>query len=343
MKNKVLIPILLILLIVLNACSKRENTVKSKSMQEIYEEKGIPVTVKKIQPQDFKIYLSYNAVLTGYKQSFASAMVGGRIEKINVKTGDYVKKDSVIIEFPLDAPSAQYSQAKAAYELAKITFERMKKIYQAGGISKQKLDQIETQYKVSKANWNSVQQLLKVRAPISGYITALNVHETDNVRQKTILATISQTNKLKTRLWVTEDEILKIKKGMKAEAVWNGIKITGKVTETDLAMNPKHSAFGVNLLFDNSKHLIKSGVIADIKILIYENKEAMIVPANIIKSDEKGKYLFIMKESKASKRYVTIGKGDEQKEIVSGLNFSEYLIIKGSNMVYDNAKVRISK
>ena len=101
-------------------------------------------------------------------------------------------------------PSVQYSQAKAAYELAKKTYERMKDIYQSGGISKQQLDQVHTNYEVSKANWNAVQQLINVRAPITGYVTAINVHETDNVQQRTILAIISKTEKLKSRIWVTK-------------------------------------------------------------------------------------------------------------------------------------------
>ncbi len=339
MRNRIFY--LLMAILAIFGCVKKGKNENSKSMQEIYSEKGIPVITKKVKPTKFTLYLNYNATLTGYKQSFASAMVGGRIDKINVKIGDYVKKDSVIIQFPLDAPSAQYEQAKAAYELAKKTYNRMKNLFDAGGISKQQLDQAETQYKVSKANLNAVAQLLKVRAPISGYVTAINVHETDNVRRETILATISQTNKLKARIWVNEDEIAKIKKGDPAFAIWNNIKLKGKVTETDEAVNPKHNAFGVNLLFENPKNRVKSGVIAEVKILVYKNPNAIVVPRRLLSKDKEGYYLYVAEDNFARKRYVQVGKGEEQREIVSGLNEGDNLIIKGAKMVYDNAKIRV--
>ncbi len=338
MKNKLmLLPLIFVLIF---GCSKKES-IKSESMDEIYKEKGIPVKVKSISPEQFETYVTYNANLTGYKQSFASAMVGGRIDKINVKVGDFVKKDSVIIEFPSDAPSVQFIQAKAAFELAKKTYERMKNLYEAGGISKQKLDQVKTQLDVSKANWNSVKQLLKVKAPISGYITAINVHETDNVESRTILATISQTDKLKARIWASEEEINMIKPNQIAQATWNDKTINGKVIEIDQAMNPKHSAFGVNLLFDNPNNRIKSGVTANIKIFTYSTDNAIVLPRKIILSDDTGYYVYTAQNDKAVKRYVKLGKGEENVEIIQGLNVGDKVITKGYNIVYENAKLNI--
>ena len=340
MKKRMLIILAFALITAIFGCRKKE-TVQSKSLDQIYKENGIPVTVKIMKPEPFQTYISYNATLTGYKQSFASAMVGGRIDKINVKTGDYVKKDSVIIQFPTDSPSVQYNQAKAAYNLAKKTYDRMKNLYEAGGISKQKLDQVETQLKVSRANWNSVKQLLKIKAPISGYVTAINVHETDNVEARTILATISQTDKLKARIWATEDEIYRIKTGQKAVATWNNVNLYGKVTETDRAMNPKHSAFGVNLLFENPKNKIKSGVIANIKIQTYSVDNALVIPRHIIKKDDKGTFVFVVNGKRAEKRYITVGQGDENVEVLKGLNVGDNVIIKSSNLVYDKAKINL--
>lgn len=341
MKNKIII-VMLILLSFLG-CAKKEK-IESKSMDEIYKTEGIPVKVKKLVTEDFSTTLTFNSTLTAYKQSFASAMVGGRIDKINVKVGDYVKKDSVIIEFPLDAPSAQYSQAKAAYELAQKTYDRMKNLYNAGGISKQNLDQVETQLKVSKANWNTVQQLLKVRAPIDGFVTSINVNVSDNVRRETILATISQPNKLKTRIWVTADEAMQIKRGMKAFATWKSDIIYGKVTDIDDSMNPKHNAFGVNLLFDNPKNTLKSGVIAEISIKTYDNPNAIVIPRKIVKSDDEGKYVFIVSsDKKAYKQYFKLGREEgEEIEVLSGLKAGDKVIIEGFNIVYNNAKVKLS-
>jgi len=340
MKKGILIIIAIVLIAAVFGCRKKENPEKTKSLEAIYRENGIPVKVKEMKPEMFRTELTYNAAVSGYKQSFASAFQGGRIEKVNVKIGDFVKKDSVIIEFPLDAPGAHFQQAKAAYELAEKTYKRMQSLYEVGGISKQNLEQTETQFKVNKANWDAAQQLLKVRAPIDGYVTSLAVNETDNVKERTVLATISQTDKLKAKIWANEEEISQIKQEMKASATWQHKTIYGKVTEIDEAMNPVHNAFGVNLLFENPKYKIKTGVIVEISIVTYENPRALLIARKNIRTDKNGNYVFVVEDNSARKRYLQTGKENDEIEITDGLKNGDKVIVQGLNLVSDGAKVK---
>ena len=70
-----------------SACE--EENVESKNMEQIYKEEGIPVKVSKVEKGNFSQELTYNSNLSGIKESSASAMVGGRIEKVLVKVGDF--------------------------------------------------------------------------------------------------------------------------------------------------------------------------------------------------------------------------------------------------------------
>ncbi len=49
--------------------------------------------------------------------------------------------------------------------MIEATYARMQNLYAKGGISKQDLEGVETQYKVAEANLDAVMQMLKVRAP----------------------------------------------------------------------------------------------------------------------------------------------------------------------------------
>ena len=42
---------------------------QAKSMEQIYAEKGVPVKVQEVKPQEFQSRLSYNAVLTGIEEA----------------------------------------------------------------------------------------------------------------------------------------------------------------------------------------------------------------------------------------------------------------------------------
>jgi len=246
-----------------------------------------------------------------------------------------------LMSFPEDAPSGQYKQAKAGLDVAESTFNRMSNLYKIGGISKQDLDQVEAQYKVALANFDASSQMLKVRAPIDGYVTNIAVRETDGVKSEKVLATISETKKMKAKAWVTEDEICNVQTGMKATATWNSMTLTGKVTEVGMAMDSGTNAFAVNMEFDNAGNMCKSGVMADIEIVSYNNESALIIERKNVLKDASGKFVYLLKNSKAVKQYVTTGKENGSFEITTGVKAGDKVITEGLHLVYDGSKVKL--
>lgn len=109
-----------------------------------------------------------------------ASKITGRIEKINYKKGDRVKKGDVLIA--LDTPdinakaaqvdatvqlalaqqekvnngarNEQISMAKASRDLAKKTFDRLNRLHDEGVIPTQKLDEARAKYRAAQDNYN---------------------------------------------------------------------------------------------------------------------------------------------------------------------------------------------
>jgi RND family efflux transporter MFP subunit len=337
-----LVTLLLLIMIQFSGCG--EEQIESKNMEQIYKEEGIPVRVERVQLGSFSKETTYNATLTGMKESNASAMIGGRIEKVLVKVGDYVNKDQVLFLFPADAPSAQYYQAKVAYENSENMYNRYKTLFEVGGVSAQDFDNVKTQYEVNKANYENVSKLVKVLAPISGYVTKVNVRETDDVKKETSLATIANLSKLKGSILISEEEISNVSLGSKAVAEWQGKKIEGKVTQVDMAMNPMTQAFNADVTFENKNNTIKPGVTVDITLSSAETEETIVVERkNLVKRGEKY-FVYVVVDNTAKLREVEIGKNSGLNvEIKSGLNVNDSLVTEGQINLDDNIKVKIIK
>jgi RND family efflux transporter MFP subunit len=327
------------LFITIAGCTSRENE-QSKSMDQIQKEKGIPVTVKKVTPQKFETYLTFFGKFKGAKETIIGSMIGGRIEKILARPGDFVKKDQVIIEFPEDSPASKYQQAKAAYEMSKKTYERMKALYEKGEISQAQFDGAETKYAVDKRNYEITKDMLKLIAPYNGTITELMVHEGDNVKQKTPLFTIAQLHKMKIRVWLSDEERMILKKGMRVIAKVSGMTVEGKVYELSLSADPFKQSFYADLIFANKDKKILPGTIADIKIITYENDQAITVPRNIVRRNGDETFVFIADGAKAVKRIIKISRESGiLYEISSGLRVDDQLIVKGGARLLDGTKI----
>ena len=265
-----------------------------------------------------------------------------KIEKINAVVGSYVKEKQVIVEFDTYNPAVQYDQAKTAYENLAKNYERMKALLAAGETSQSNFDGVETQYLVAKRNYESVHQMLFVESPFDGTIVDVKVNAGDNVKSDTHLFTVSQLHKMRSKIWVSEKEIVQFKKGMKAVTEFAGQTFTGRVVEISLAMDPARQSFYVEVEFDNPKGVLKSGITTEIKILVYENPNAVIISRNLINNDENGSFVYIADNGKAVKTYITNGNDSGiNYEIKNGLQPGQLLIVKGSAQLEDGSKIKV--
>lgn len=340
MKKMMYLIAALVIFIQINGCTDKKTD--AKSMEQLYSENGVPVKVQTISEKPITFAQNFNAVLTGYKESNASSMLADKVETIHFQVGDKVEKDNVVISFPTDSPGAKYYQVKVAYQHAETTLKRMKTLYESGGISLQEYENTKTQYEVSKANWDAVSQSVNVLAPISGVISRMDVQETENVQAGDKLFTVSQTQKLKAKLWIAENQIGSFHKGNTASATWNGIELSGNVVQVDMSMNSQNQAFGVVVEFSNPDLKVKSGVNAQVSIYSAKGKNGVVIDGkDIVQQDDK--YLvYIIEGETAQAREIKTGKLlGLDVEITSGLNPGDIMITEGQLLLKNGSKIKI--
>ncbi len=334
-------PLLSLFPFILGGCSEKSEA-NTNNLKHIYEEQGVPVRTVVVKPTFFSTWFSYNAVLTGIEESTAQTMVADKVEKVYAEVGEYVQKDAVIVGFPTDNPSARYYQAKVAYENAKKSFERIENLYKSGGVSRQDRDNAYTAFEVASADWDAAQQAVYIKAPISGYITKLNVRESDNVQPGDELFVISKIYKLKAKVWATDDEVLTIETGQPVVAEWNGVEAAGRVVQVDMAMDQDKKAFGVVVELDNKDNSFRIGVTASVRIITYQNPSALVIERKDILREGENAFVYVVQEKTAKKHPVTLGRPQGlDVEITAGLDVGTQLITEGRMLIEDGGKVKI--
>jgi membrane fusion protein (multidrug efflux system) len=332
--------LMFLIIFIVQGCSK--NTDETKSMEQIYAEKGVPVRTETLETTPLSSSYSTSAVLTGIQESTAHASIADRVDQILYRVGERVKKDDIVLTFPTDNPAAQYMQAEINVEHMRTTLARIKSLYESGGISRQEYDNVAAQCQVAEANWDAAQQAVKVRAPISGVLTRVDVQESDNVDPGDALFTVARTDELKAQLWVSENRIGDIHKGDKARVIWNGIELIGHVSQVDISLNSNMQAFGVQVVFTNTNQLMQSGVNADIRILSVENRSIITTARkNLIKEGDEY-YAYKVIDGKAVKQPVILGRQiDLDVEIIRGLNAGDTIITEGLSLLEDGQRIHI--
>jgi len=123
------------------------------------------------------------------------------------------------------------------------------------------------------------------------------------------------------------------------------IQLLTSILSVGQVINPINRTFkiGVEIPFD-LKESLKPNQIINLKLIDYRNENSISIPSNIIYSDERGNYIFIIDEfdgeNVARKIPILIGKSSNyMTEVLSGLLGDEQVIDKGSSNVVDGSYV----
>jgi hypothetical protein len=121
------------------------------------------------------------------------------------------------------------------------------------------------------------------------------------------------------------------------------------IISTGQVINPNNRTFSIGVeILENFKNQFKPNQVVNVILTDYMNEDAIAVPSNIIFSDERGNYIFIVEEfdseNIARKLPILTGKSFEYKtEILRGLVGDELIIDRGSSDVVDGVYVKIKE
>jgi len=125
-----------------------------------------------------------------------------------------------------------------------------------------------------------------------------------------------------------------------------GKTYTGKIRQVANYVNPNNRSFVIEVSVPNTDNLLRPNQVAKLKIIDYTNKNAVVVPSNVIQEDANGdQFVFVATAIKnktgiAKKVIVTVGKTSENNtEILSGLDANMSIVREGANTVSEGMKL----
>ena len=131
--------------------------------------------------------------------------------------------------------------------------------------------------------------------------------------------------------------------GQTATATWNGTTVEGAIVQVDLSMNQAKKAFAVDVVFDNSKQLMRTGVTARIAIETYRGENTIFIERKNIITEDTARFVFLNDNGVAKRQAVATGHSNgTDVEILSGLVPGDELIVEGQMLLKDNMKLNLT-
>ncbi len=329
------------------------------------------VSVAALAPTTVQEFTEATGTVKASSTSYVASRMMGAVTSLLVKEGDAVEKGQLLLTIDdsdviqkVKAAEAGHREAAKALESAKqnreltdITYRRYKTMYEGKAISRQEMDQFETQKTVAALEYERVQEMVNrasaglseakiylgftgVTSPVRGVVTEKKTEVGSMAVPGMPLLTVENTAAYHAEITVDEGLSGSLRAGMPVLVSIEAInrRLTGKVTEILPAINPQSRSFTVKVSVSGPG--LRSGLYAKARIP-RGKKEIILAPKTAVV--EKGQLTGVYAvDGQGTVTYRLIRTGmeyDGNWEILSGLKAGDRIIVQGAEKAVDGGIV----
>ncbi|MDA8426600.1 MAG: efflux RND transporter periplasmic adaptor subunit [Treponema sp.] len=358
----------------------------------------------------FSVVEEHSARIAARREVDISSKVGGRVQAVLADIGSRVRAGQTLFTIESGDYEARYRQAQAALQSANASLTRTseagqeqqiiqaqaaadaaqvaftdaaglyaktKRLYDAGAIPKQQLDDVDARCKsaeiqrdsarkslalvkeksgpqsdaVAEAQVNEAKARLElaasqleattVRSPIDGLVSYRNVEAGEMTGPSTPAFIVIDESSLLAETGVSDRVVGLLRTGMKIRVSVDtlaGAPLEGVVDSISPAADPRTLLYRVRVLLRGEG--LRPGMLARLRIPVETRSEALLVPESAAFSVDGADSVYVVENGAAKLRRITLGASDGRSvEVLGGLSAGETVVIAGQDFLNDGEKV----
>lgn len=313
-----------------------------KAQLQHFKPDYFPVTKMKMKK---KVRLLGTILQSEDKESNIPARVGGRVEKVYVKsTGSFIKVGDPVIdlyspklitageEYIIAKKSSLNSKTKEFKDILKQSEQRLK----LWGIKKK---QFEKWYQNGE-----VPRSITIYSPATGIVRKRNASVGKYFKEGQDFFELSDLSEIWVEMDVYEQEAAIVNLGQDVELEFTslpGEKFRGKIDFVDPVLDVKSRTLKIRTTIENRSGKLKPGMIADATLHIDLEGDPLVIPRTAVIDTGKRKVVWIkVNEKQFQAKVIQVGHESEgYLEVKSGLMAGEEVVIEGNFLLDAQAQL----
>lgn len=303
------------------------------------------VAVVQVTSRDVPQTATYTSTVQAYVKNNIAPQMSGRIAKINVEIGDFVTKGQILAEMD----RTQLLQAQLQLQNQEVELNRLKALYEAGGLSQSDYDAIEMSYNVAKAQTENLLENTVLRSPVNGVVTARNYDAGDMYAMASPIYTVEQIKPVKLLVGISESDYTRVKKGDSVEITADAIPGTtfyGKIEKIYPTIDPTTRTFTVEVVVSNNYNTLRPGMFARATVNFGSNHNVVIPDVAVVKQQGSGeRFVYVLNpDNTVTYQKVELGRrmGTEY-EVLGGIEDGTKIVTGGQIRLKDGVKVIVNE
>ena len=329
----------------------------------------VPVTVATAERRTMPFELPATGTVEPLQTVAVQAQVSGILQRVAFREGDEVKQGQILFQLDarpyraaLDQASAILERDRAQAANAAQEAKRYESLAEKEYVTSQQYDQVRTTAAAAQATLAGSQaavdqarlnlQYATIRAPISGRTGSLLLREGNLVRGSATepLVQINRLRPILVRFAVPASNLPLIQAHLgnkemvvRAEPSGGGDPSEGALSFIDNAVDTTTGTILLKGRFPNDDGSLWPGGFVNIRLQLYVEPDALVIPAAAVVSGQQGSFVFVIQpDSSAATKAVTVSRTAGDFAIVSGdVQPGDQVVVDGQLRLRQGSKVQI--
>ncbi|MBU0547210.1 MAG: efflux RND transporter periplasmic adaptor subunit [Candidatus Omnitrophica bacterium] len=196
------------------------------------------------------------------------------------------------------------------------------------------IDRDEVGFKFEKA---------PVESPLTGIIGRTYVDKGTSVTPQTPIALVVDMDKVKINLDITEEYLSRIALGQEAQVSLQAYpkeRFMGIVSKISPVLDLETRTAPIEIIISNSDHRLKSGMFAQVQLILEEHKDVPVIAKEAIMGREDKVYVYVVEADIAHQKNIKLGIHQGAfYEVNQGLKVGDLVVVMGQQKLYEGAPV----
>jgi membrane fusion protein, multidrug efflux system len=267
-----------------------------------------------------------------------AAPIMGILNQVYCEEGQRVEKGARLFELDTRTADALIDKAKVAVEFAQKNFVRKQQLIATDNTSRKLYDEAEQLLQAARKDLSNAQtqrELLQIKAPLSGTVTAIHFKIGEAVGLNAVLAELIDLNRLDIALKVPSQEAAALRLGQPVK-IYAGTETQGStdprpVQENKVAfispqIDPLSDTVLVRVSLDTDSGL-RPGQFVNARIVVEERLQRLAVPINSVVTNENTSLIALVEGDLAKQKMVKLGLRDGSFVEVEGEGIREGMTV----------------
>jgi RND family efflux transporter MFP subunit len=300
------------------------------------------VSLEQVKARPFRHYIDIQGRVVAEESVPVTAKIPGTLTRILVKNGDYVRKGQLLAQLDDDLLLKNMAELEVQLKTAQDIYERQKSLWE------QKIG-TEVQFIQARTNKEALEQRMaflkeqwqqtRIYAPINGTVDVVVLKVGQAISPGIPLCQIVNLGQLKVSGDVPESYAASVRRGLPVQIHFPDLnkEVPSRITYVSPSISATNRTFVVEAALPGHSEQYRANMIAVLKIVDYENPQAIVLPVNLIYQESSGENYVLTAEKNgeanvatARRTIVNVGRSyNGMVEILSGLKAGDWVITSG--------------